>query len=63
MLKMKKDNTDRLRHMKSKFFKKITVFSLFSKQYLQIYKTIAYCNNAQNTKKLQTIIHIEIEVT
>ena len=56
-----KDSTENARQTKSKFFKNCLLFSLFS-WYFQINKTIPYCNKAQNTKKMQVTIHIEIEV-
>ena len=61
MLKLMKDSIESIRQTKSKFFKNCLRFSLFS-WYFQINKTIPYCNKAQNTKKMQVIIHIEIEV-
>ena len=56
-----KDSIESVRQTKSKFFKNCLRFSLFS-WYFPINKTIPYCNKAQNTKKIQVIIHIEIEV-
>ena len=56
-----KDSTEIARQTKSKLFKNCLTSSLFV-WYFQINKTIPYCNKAQNTKKMQVIIHIEIEV-
>ena len=61
MLKLIKDSTEIARQTKSKLFKNCLTSSLFV-WYFQINKTIPYCNKAQNTKKMQVIIHIEIEV-
>ena len=61
MLKLMKDSTEIARQTKSKLFKNCLTSSLFV-WYFQINKTIPYCNKAQNTKKIQVIIHIEIEV-
>ena len=61
MLKLIKDSTDIARQTKSKLFKNCLTSSLFV-WYFQINKTIPYCNKAQNTKKMQVTIHIEIEV-
>ena len=61
MLKLIKDSTEIARQTKSKLFKNCLTSSLFV-WYFQINKTIPYCNKAQNTKKMQVTIHIEIEV-
>ena len=61
MLKLIKDSTEIARQTKSKLFKNCLTSSLFV-WYFQINKTIPYCNKAQNTNKMQVIIHIEIEV-
>ena len=61
MLKLIKDSTEIARQTKSKLFKNCLTSSLFV-WYFQINKTIPYCNKAQNTNKMQVIIHFEIEV-
>ena len=60
-MKLMKASTDIARQTKSKYFKNCLRFS-FSSWCFPINKTIPYSNKAQNTKKIQVIIHIEIKV-